>query len=93
MHVAGGLEEMVEELSSGKVMYAFCKVQVSNSSLPKFVFINWVNSTRAQLQYTHKHTNQHTHTYRNNILSTLNTQIIGLCPCVCVSVCSDWWRG
>ncbi|XP_067088251.1 drebrin-like protein B [Osmerus mordax] len=38
---AGGLEEMVEELSSGKVMYAFCKVQVLNSSLPKFVFINW----------------------------------------------------
>ncbi|XP_062340254.1 drebrin-like a [Osmerus eperlanus] len=38
---AGGLEEMVEELSSGKVMYAFCKVQVPNSSLPKFVFINW----------------------------------------------------
>ncbi|KAM3599958.1 uncharacterized protein V6R79_014361 [Siganus canaliculatus] len=37
----GGLEEMVEELSSGKVMYAFCRVQDPNSGLPKFVLINW----------------------------------------------------
>ncbi|XP_037693158.1 drebrin-like protein isoform X4 [Choloepus didactylus] len=37
----GGLEEMVEELSSGKVMYAFCRVKDPNSGLPKFVLINW----------------------------------------------------
>ncbi|XP_053195539.1 drebrin-like a [Scomber japonicus] len=37
----GGLEEMVEELSSGKVMYAFCRVQDPNSGLPKYVLINW----------------------------------------------------
>ncbi|XP_012578426.1 PREDICTED: drebrin-like protein isoform X2 [Condylura cristata] len=37
----GGLEEMVEELNSGKVMYAFCKVKDPNSGLPKFVLINW----------------------------------------------------
>uniref|UniRef100_A0A2K5K5R7 Drebrin-like protein n=1 Tax=Colobus angolensis palliatus TaxID=336983 RepID=A0A2K5K5R7_COLAP len=38
---AGGLEEMVEELNSGKVMYAFCRVKDPNSGLPKFVLINW----------------------------------------------------
>ncbi|PNJ23991.1 DBNL isoform 14 [Pongo abelii] len=37
----GGLEEMVEELNSGKVMYAFCRVKDPNSGLPKFVLINW----------------------------------------------------
>ncbi|XP_056260147.1 drebrin-like a isoform X2 [Seriola aureovittata] len=37
----GGLEEMVEELSSGKVMYAFCRVPDPNSGLSKFVLINW----------------------------------------------------
>lgn len=38
----GGLEEMVEELNSGKVMYAFCRVKDPNSGLPKFVLVNWV---------------------------------------------------
>lgn len=38
----GGLEELVEELNSGKVMYAFCRVQDPNSGLPKYVLINWV---------------------------------------------------
>ncbi|XP_078284894.1 drebrin-like b isoform X2 [Rhinoraja longicauda] len=37
----GGLEEMVEEMSSGKVMYAFCRVKDPNSGLPKCVLINW----------------------------------------------------
>ncbi|XP_070780951.1 drebrin-like protein B [Enoplosus armatus] len=37
----GGLHEMVEELNSGKVMYAFCRVQDPNSGLPKYVLINW----------------------------------------------------
>lgn len=41
----GGLEEVVEELSSGKVMYAFCRVKDPNSGLPKFVLINWVCET------------------------------------------------
>ncbi|XP_071585385.1 drebrin-like protein isoform X1 [Heliangelus exortis] len=38
----GGLEELVEELNSGKVMYAFCRVQDPNSGLPKYVLINWM---------------------------------------------------
>ncbi len=38
----GGLEELVEELNSGKVMYAFCRVEDPNSGLPKYVLINWV---------------------------------------------------
>ncbi|XP_048784090.1 drebrin-like protein [Lagopus muta] len=37
----GGLEEMVEELNSGKVMYAFCRVKDPNSGLPKYVLVNW----------------------------------------------------
>ncbi|XP_056275540.1 drebrin-like b isoform X2 [Pseudoliparis swirei] len=37
----GGLEELVEELNSGKMMYAFCLVQDPNSGLPKYVLINW----------------------------------------------------
>ncbi|RVE66256.1 hypothetical protein OJAV_G00124410 [Oryzias javanicus] len=37
----GGLEELLEELNSGRVMYAFCRVQDPNSGLPKYVLINW----------------------------------------------------
>ncbi|CAM2108636.1 unnamed protein product [Caretta caretta] len=37
----GGLEELMEELNSGKVMYAFCRVKDPNSGLPKYVIINW----------------------------------------------------
>ncbi|XP_039530645.1 drebrin-like b isoform X2 [Pimephales promelas] len=37
----GGLEELFEELNSGKVMYAFCRVKDPNSGLPKYVLINW----------------------------------------------------
>ncbi|KAL0965308.1 hypothetical protein UPYG_G00279570 [Umbra pygmaea] len=37
----GGLEEMVEELNSGKVMYAFCRVKEPNSGLSKYILINW----------------------------------------------------
>ncbi|KAG5272755.1 hypothetical protein AALO_G00168950 [Alosa alosa] len=37
----GGLEEMVEELNSGKVMYAFCRVLDDNCGVPKYVLINW----------------------------------------------------
>uniref|UniRef100_A0A672P907 Drebrin-like protein B n=1 Tax=Sinocyclocheilus grahami TaxID=75366 RepID=A0A672P907_SINGR len=37
----GGLEEMVEELNSGRIMYAFCKVLDPSSGVPKFVLINW----------------------------------------------------
>ncbi|XP_064465919.1 drebrin-like protein [Ornithodoros turicata] len=37
----GGLEELTEELNCGKIMYAFCKVEDPNTSLPKFILINW----------------------------------------------------
>lgn len=49
IHVAdtreGDLEELVEELNSGKVMYAFCRVNDPTSGLPKFVFINWTGES------------------------------------------------
>lgn len=38
----GGLEELNEELDSGRIMYAFCKVVDPKTQLPKFVLINWV---------------------------------------------------
>ncbi|XP_023224214.1 drebrin-like protein [Centruroides sculpturatus] len=41
VYLDGGLEELIDELNSGKVMYAFCKVIDQNTSLPKFVLINW----------------------------------------------------
>ncbi|XP_051972118.1 drebrin-like protein B [Xyrauchen texanus] len=37
----GGLEEMVDELNSGKIMYAFCQVIDPSCGVPKFVLINW----------------------------------------------------
>uniref|UniRef100_A0A1B6L3R3 SH3 domain-containing protein n=1 Tax=Graphocephala atropunctata TaxID=36148 RepID=A0A1B6L3R3_9HEMI len=37
----GGIEEMREELNSGKIMYAFCKVLDPKTSLHKFVLVNW----------------------------------------------------
>ena len=38
----GGIEELTEDLSAGKILYAYVKVIDPNTSLPKFVFINWV---------------------------------------------------
>ena len=40
--IDGDIEEMAEELSGGKVMYAFIKVTDPNTQLPKYVLINWV---------------------------------------------------
>ncbi|XP_059488600.1 drebrin-like protein [Neocloeon triangulifer] len=37
----GGIEELVEDLSSGKIMYGFVKVLDPKTSLPKCVLINW----------------------------------------------------
>lgn len=38
----GGIEELTEDLSGGKILYAYVKVIDPNTNLPKFVFINWV---------------------------------------------------
>ncbi|CAH1785063.1 unnamed protein product, partial [Owenia fusiformis] len=35
------LDDMVEELSSGKIMYAYCRVKDPNTGLFKFVLVNW----------------------------------------------------
>ncbi|XP_056006121.1 drebrin-like protein B isoform X3 [Ostrea edulis] len=37
----GGIEEMTEDLNSSKIMYAYCKVLDPNTSLFKYVLINW----------------------------------------------------
>lgn len=36
-----GIEELTEDLNSGKIMYAFIKVGDPNTSLSKYVLINW----------------------------------------------------
>ncbi|KAI4470367.1 cortactin and drebrin [Holotrichia oblita] len=36
-----GIQEMIEDLNSGKIMYAFLKVEDPKTSLPKCVLINW----------------------------------------------------
>ena len=40
-----GVDEMKEELNSGKIMYAFCKVLDPKTSLNKYVLVNWVSSS------------------------------------------------
>uniref|UniRef100_A0A8D9DS04 Drebrin-like protein n=1 Tax=Cacopsylla melanoneura TaxID=428564 RepID=A0A8D9DS04_9HEMI len=37
----GGIEELREDLSGGKIMYGFCKVLDPKTSLSKYVLINW----------------------------------------------------
>ncbi|XP_036451614.1 drebrin-like a isoform X2 [Colossoma macropomum] len=37
----GGLDEMVQEFNSGKVMYGFCRVLDPSSGVSKLVLINW----------------------------------------------------
>ncbi|KAK4693655.1 hypothetical protein P7C70_g8884, partial [Phenoliferia sp. Uapishka_3] len=39
---SGGLDEMEDEWSDGKVMWGFVRVKDGNSGLPKFVLINWL---------------------------------------------------
>ena len=40
-----GIDEMKEELNSGKIMYAFCKVLDPKTSLNKYVLVNWVSNS------------------------------------------------
>lgn len=44
--VDGGLEELNDEFSDGKVQFAYAKVIDPNTELPKFVFIGWVSLNR-----------------------------------------------
>lgn len=37
----GGLNELSEDLNSGKIMYAFVRVEDTKTSLTKFLLINW----------------------------------------------------
>ena len=40
-----GFEEMIDDLSGGKIMYAGCRVNDPNTNLPKIVFVNWVSGS------------------------------------------------
>ncbi|KAK0046469.1 drebrin-like protein B isoform X1 [Biomphalaria pfeifferi] len=51
----GGIEEMAEELSSGKMLYAYCRVQDPNTGLFKYVLIHWTGESvpeNLKLKYT-----------------------------------------
>ncbi|CAH2265713.1 drebrin-like protein B [Pararge aegeria] len=37
----GGLTELIDDFNSGKIQYAFLKVDVPNGSISKYVLINW----------------------------------------------------
>ena len=39
--IDGDFEEMVDNLNSGKIQYAYCRVTDPNTNLPKFVLVNW----------------------------------------------------
>lgn len=41
--IDGGLEELNDEFSDGKVQFSYAKVIDPNTELPKFVFIGWVS--------------------------------------------------
>lgn len=42
----GGIMELIDDLNSGKIMYAFLKVDLPDGSISKYVLINW------QVSYT-----------------------------------------
>lgn len=46
----GGIEEMREDLNSGKIMYAFCRVLDPKTSLHKFILINWTGEGAPNLR-------------------------------------------
>ena len=41
---SGGLDEMIQELNEGMIMYAFCRVIDEKTTLPKCLLVNWVCS-------------------------------------------------
>ena len=43
VHTDGGIDELVDEMSGGKVLYAFLQVTDPNTKLPKNVLVNWVS--------------------------------------------------
>ncbi|KAF8507300.1 hypothetical protein BU17DRAFT_57574 [Hysterangium stoloniferum] len=54
---SGGLEELGEQFSDGRIQYAFVRVEDPNTQLPKFVQINWcgdgVPETKKGLFHNH----------------------------------------
>ena len=51
----------MEELNSGKMMYAFCRVEDPNSGLPKYVLINWVSDLCPVTGVLSVHAHAHVH--------------------------------
>ena len=78
----GGIEEMVDELSGGKVMYGYLRVTDPNTQLPKNVLVNWVSyrlfGEEGVSCYTiHKHIlfSFYEHTFLPNRICILNLSL------------------
>jgi hypothetical protein len=48
-HIEGELLDLIEDLSEGRVQFAFVKVKDPNTTLPKYVLIGWVSSTGLEM--------------------------------------------
>lgn len=38
----GGLEELYDEFSESKILYAFCEAKDKHAQVSRFILINWV---------------------------------------------------
>lgn len=38
----GGLEELYDEFSESKILYAFCEAKDTHAQVSRFILINWV---------------------------------------------------
>ncbi|OWR43623.1 Drebrin protein [Danaus plexippus plexippus] len=64
----GGLTELIDEFNSGKIQYAFLKVDLPNGSISKYVLINWQASTDNILSFI----------VINSITTELHVVIVGI---------------
>lgn len=48
----GGLMELIDEFNSGKLQYAFLKMDLPDGSISKYVLINWQVSDKIIISYT-----------------------------------------
>jgi len=48
----GGVDELIEDLNSGKIMYAFLRIEDPKTGLNKYLLVNWqVSESTFFLQY------------------------------------------
>jgi hypothetical protein len=50
--IEGELIDLIEDLSEGRVQFAFVKVKDPNTTLPKYVLIGWVSTIFQMLEFS-----------------------------------------